>query len=90
MSKAQLNKDFGFSEETIEKWAQEYESSDWSNMEFGEPEYANQRIFEGPMENVNVVLPHGAIIAMKKYCDAQDISRSELVRRAVSRELANA
>lgn len=90
MNEAQINKKFGVTGDEIESWAKEYESSDWSNMEFGKPMSGRPRIFEEPMERISVTLPHGAIVAMKEYCDTQDISRSELVRRAVSRELASA
>ena len=89
MNEKQLNEKFGTTNEEIEGWAEEYESSDWSNMEFGKPVYGRPRIFEEPMERISATLPHGAIVAMKEYCDAKDISRSELVRRAVNRELAS-
>ncbi len=89
MNESQLNKKFGATSEKIENWAEEYESTDWSEMEFGKPVYGRPRIFEEPMERISVTLPHGAIVAMKEYCDSQNISRSELVRRAINRELAN-
>lgn len=89
MNKAELNKKFGVSDAEIEGWAKEYESDDWSGMKFGKPVSGRPRIYEEPMERISITLPHGAIVAMKEYCNAQDISRSELVRRAVSRELAN-
>ena len=89
MNEAELNKKFSISNAEIENWAKDYESSNWSGMEFGKPIYGRPRIFEEPMERISVTLPHGAIVAMKEYCDEKDISRSELVRRAVSRELAN-
>ena len=89
MDRAELNKKFGVTDAEIENWAAEYESSDWLNMKFGKPVSGRPRIYEEPMERISVTLPHGAIVAMKEYCNTQDISRSELVRRAVSRELAS-
>ncbi len=89
MDRAKLNKKFGVSDFEVDNWAKEYESTDWSKMEFGKPLTGRPRIYEEPMERISVTLPRGAIVAMKQYCDTQDISRSELVRRAVSRELAS-
>ena len=89
MDRAELNKKFGVTDAEIENWAKDYESSDWSKMNFGKPVSGRPRIYEEPMERICVTLPHGAIVAMKEYCNMQDISRSELVRRAVSRELAS-
>lgn len=89
MNKAKLNKKFDVSDAEIESWAKEYESDDWSGMKFGKAISGRPRIYEEPMERISVTLPHESIVAMKEYCSAQNISRSELVRRAVSRELAN-
>ena len=89
MNKKELNEKFGITDEKIENWANEYEFSDWSDMEFSKPVYGRPRIFEEPMDRISVTLPRGAVVAMKDYCNEQNISRSELVRRAISRELAS-
>ena len=89
MGRAKLNKKFGVTDFEVDDWAKEYESADWSRMGLGKPLTGRPRIYEEPMERICVTLPRGAIVAMKQYCDTQDISRSELVRRAVSRELAS-
>lgn len=87
MNEEKILEKFGVTTEQLDKWAAEYESSDWSNMEFGEVVQGRPKVFSEPLETITVKIPRSRVIAMRRVKDQKGITRSDFVRQAIDHEL---
>jgi transposase len=87
MSEEKILEKFGVTAEQLDNWAAEYESNDWSNMEFGEVVRGRPKVFSEPLETITIKVPRSRVIAMRHVKDQKGISRSDFVRQAIDHEL---
>lgn len=66
MSNEKLYEKFGVTAEQLDTWADEYESTDWSHMRFGEIISGRPRISDEPLDSITVKIPHSRTMAMKR------------------------
>lgn len=87
MNNEELHEKFGVTSEQLDSWAEEYESGDWSQMEFGEVIQGRPKVFNEPLETITVKVPHSRIVAMRKISEEKGTSRSDFIRKAIDNEL---
>lgn len=69
MDSEELYNEFSVTPEQLNKWADEYESGDWSNMEFGKISKGCPRIADDPLESNMIKSPRSRLIATEKLQD---------------------
>ena len=87
LTNGEIRERFGVTGAQLDEWAAEYESGDWSGMRFGAPAPGRPRMYGEPMETITVKVPRSRIAALRRAAERLGISRSELVRQAIDREL---
>ena len=87
MNEAEVLKKFHVTKEQLDEWATEYESEDWSGMEFGKIAPGRPKVFSEPLETITVKVPRSRILAMRRVKEQKGTSRSDFVRRAIDHEL---
>ncbi|HIW77218.1 MULTISPECIES: toxin-antitoxin system antitoxin subunit [Gordonibacter] len=78
---------FGITAEELDERAAEYESENWSHMEFGEIVKGRPKLYDEKMDTIVVKVPHSRVVAMKRVTSQQGGTRSDFVRRAIDNEL---
>lgn len=82
-----LHERFGVTSEQLDAWASEYESDDWSHMEFGEITQGRPKLCDEPLDTIVVKVPRSRVAAMKVVTSRRHETRSDFVRRAIENEL---
>lgn len=90
MSNDELHARFGVTKAQLDEWAAEYESGDWSAMEFGEVTPGRPKVFDEPLDTITVKVPHSRVVAMRRISEREGTSRSDFIRRAIDNELISA
>ena len=78
---------FDVTEEQLDTWASEYESTDWSSMEFGKVVQGRPRISDEELKTITLRIPASRVAAVQRAADREGITRSEFVRKAIENEL---
>ena len=87
MSNEQLAKKFGVTAQELERRAAEYESDDWSSMEFGEVVEGLPEVREKMDVFVSCQIQPSRAKAIDAAAKSLGINRSEFIRRAIEHEL---
>ena len=87
MHEKELYKKFDVTSDQIDAWAAEYESGDWSHMQFGEVIKGRPKIFSEPLDTITVKVPHSRVVAMQKISEETGASRSDFIRQAIDQAL---
>lgn len=87
MTNEELHKKFGVTADQLDKWANEYESSDWSHMRFGKVVNGRPHIADEPLDTITVKIPHSRLVAINALQKKKGITKSEFVRQAIDNEL---
>lgn len=90
MSEEKILEKFGVTAAELDARAAEYESSDWSGMEFGPITPGRPRSYGERLDTITVRIPHSRVLAMQQVGTESGISRSAFIRRAIDHELAQA
>ena len=90
MSEEKILEKFGVTAGELDARAAEYESSDWSGMEFGPITPGRPRSYGEQLDTITVRIPHSRVLAMQQVGMESGISRSAFIRRAIDHELAQA
>ncbi len=83
MNNEELHRKFGVTSEQLDSWAEEYESGDWSHMEFGQVIQGRPKVFDEPLDTIAVKVPHSRIVAMRKISEEKGTGRSDFIRKAI-------
>lgn len=90
MSEDRILEKFGVTAAELDARAAEYESNDWSGMEFGAIAPGRPLSYGEPLDTITVRIPHSRVVAMQQIGGKSGISRSAFIRRAIDHELAQA
>lgn len=88
MSDEKMLERFGVTADELDSRAVQYESDDWTDMEFGPISPGRPRSYGEPLATITVRVPRSRIAAMKEAGAKSGISRSDFIRRAIDHELA--
>ena len=87
MEQRELHEKFGVTAEELDMMAAEYESDDWSRMQFGEVIQGRPRPCDEELKTITLRVPACRVAAMQRAAEREGITRSEFVRKAIDNEL---